>query len=164
VPDIVKPAYRYLMASGVPATLITDGLLGADPTYPTGWVFSGEQQGLPFREVENTGKCAIVLYSYDTWATPSMYQQNVAFPRLRLAIYADTERDAEGNYTKHDGDDRARAVWDRVWPLFHDARNIVRKFDTLHIVSTLLEGGPDLMPIPGGDNAHRLTASFRVQT
>lgn len=158
-------AYRYFMASPVKAALIEQGLLGFDPPgrpFEDGWVFRGDQD-TPYKEVTTSGKCAIVFESSTVWSTPSQFQQNVEFPRLDVAIYADASRDSKGNYIKHDAQDRAKAVFDAIKPLFHDAANRVHYFDTLMVVSTLLGSGPTIMPIPGADFAERLTASFNCQ-
>jgi hypothetical protein len=151
---LVKAAYRYLMASGVPANLVSAGLLGTDPLYATGWVFSGDLTGDPFRAVEGTGKCAVVLYSFDHWA-PSTQLHTARYPRLNVAIYADVSRDAQGNYTGHDAEDKAEAIYEQINPLFHDAANRVHAFDDLLVVSTLMGNPLSLMDIPDGDGAVR---------
>lgn len=162
MPGLATYAHRYLMSSGVPDQLRVEGLLGSDPKFPH-WVFVQQTNNRSFREVEGTGFAAVVLSSYESWSTPSQFQQSVKFPKLNLTIYADCSRDSLGNYTKHNGADRAMEIFDRVFPLFHDAANRVHWFDELRVISTLLGSGPSVMPIPDGDESQILSASFNVQ-
>jgi hypothetical protein len=161
---LVKAAWRHVMDSPVPARLIFDGLLGRDPyngAYPDGWVFSGDLSGDPYRPVEGTGMCAVVIYTYDHWS-PGSDRHTLLFPRLQIAIYADDSRDDNGNPTRHDAEERCVTVYRALRPLFHDAGNQVRQFGTMRVISTLESQSLSLMAIPNGDGAVRGVAAFDV--
>lgn len=160
--SLVTAAWRYLMATPVPAALISSGLLGSDPTggpYARGWVFSGFLGGDPYRAVEGSGKCAVVLYQYDTWA-PATQMHTLRYPRLLLAIYADDTRDTLGNPVTHDAEARVESIYAAVNPLFHDPGNRVRFFDRLRVISTIQGQGLSVMEIPNGDGAVRGTVAY----
>lgn len=158
---LVKAAWRYLHDSGVPASLVSAGLLGVDDVFPGGWVFSGDLTGDPYRQVEGTGKCAVVLYSYDAWA-PATTMHTLRFPRLQVAVYADDSRDPGGNPLTHDAETRCEAVHLAIHPLFHDPGNRVHAFSDLRVVSTVQGNALSLMAIPNGDGAVRGVAGYDI--
>lgn len=157
--DLLVAARRYLVDSGVPTRLISEGLLGSDDLYPEGWIFQDTADGSPFRDPENTGTCAIVLDSVDTWAAQNNHNTST-FPRLRITIFADPTRDPAGSPLKYDARVKARKVWEAVNPLFHDAANRVHAFDSLPIVSTLQGGGFSVQDVPNGDGQVRATCGY----
>lgn len=162
---LVTAARRHLMASGIPANLISLGLLGADPSggaFADGWVFSGDLTGDPYRPIEGTATSAIVLHSYDDWA-PSTLLHTARYPRLRITIYSDVSRDDDGNPSRgHDAENTAESIFLSINPLFHDAANRIHHFDTMPIISTVMGDGLTLMEMPDGDGAVMGTCSYDV--
>ena len=159
--QMVKAAWRYLRASGVPAALVAGGLLGVDQTFPDGWVFSGDLTGDPYRSVEGTGKCAVVLYTYDAWSAAGA-MHTLRYPRLQIAVYADDTRDQLGNPVEHDAELRCEAVHWAIHPLFHDAANRVHAFDDLRVISSVQGSALSVMAIPNGDGAVRGVAAYDI--
>jgi hypothetical protein len=151
---LVTSAFRYLMASEQAFRLVQYGVIGADPpggAFANGWIFSGDLTGDPYRTVEGTGKCAVVLYTYD-----ASQMHTMRYPRLHMAIYADASR-TPGTLspTTHDAQAKAEQVFTALNPLFHDPANRVRSFDGLRVLSTLQGGAFSLSLIPSGDGSIR---------
>ena len=157
---IVRAAWRYLMDSGALTDLVGP-TIGTDATWPAGWVFAGDRDGNPFRAAEGTGKVSVVLFSNDHWSAPG-HNHTAQFPLLRVNIFADPDRDAGGQPTKHNAEDKAQAVYDRIRPLFHDAANRVSRFDDLPIISTVEGSSLGLFGVPEGDGTVMGVATYEI--
>lgn len=164
-------AYQYLMQSGVVQQLIASGDLGFDvdqygfpdmtQPFATGWVFRADIDGAPFRPVEGTGKGAISLMVYDSWASSTMWKSS-SFPNLHVAIYGDPTRDTSDFPTMIDGKDRALRIYKKIHGLFHDSANQIHKFADLRVVSTVAGGGFRINPVPEGDGLVRLDQTYNI--
>jgi hypothetical protein len=159
--DLLPQVYRYVTIDNadVVTALVTANLLGKDSLYPTGWVFTSDSEGKPARDIENSGKCAIVFSSYDSWS-PQTRMHTSKFPRLSVHIYADVTRDAQGMPTKQDAEHKAKLVWKAISPLFHDAANRIHAFHDLPVISTIEGQAFSVFPVPNGDGAVRADVSY----
>ncbi len=162
--ELVPAAFRYLLGSAPMQALLTEGVVGRDDpgeTWEAGWVFAGDSTGEPYRDLENTGQCAVVITSYDQWSPATQMHSN-EFPRLNLLIYADPGRDSMGNPLAHDAENKVKDVFGRLNSLFHDPGNRIHLFDDLYVVSTLQGGALSIGPVPNGDGLVQGRVSYDV--
>lgn len=122
MPSLAVGAYRYVESLPAVSEMVSDGLLGADTAYPA-WVFRSSD-GKPERNVEGSGKCAIVITQTGHWALQNMHN-TAQFPTLSIIIYADHSRDDRGRITRKDAGDKCLEIYNRLNPFIHDpAHNI----------------------------------------
>lgn len=69
-------------------------------------------------QVQGTGRSAVVVRTAGWWS-PADDVQTVEFPVLVVEFWADCTRDELGNKAQGDAEDRARAGWRVLKPLFH---------------------------------------------
>lgn len=130
--------------------------------YTDWWVFSGfDSEGNPFRNVEGTGLCAIVLLSRGQWATN---RHNTArFPVLQVAVYADCSRDGAGNVAARDATLRCNVVAKLLRDTFHDASNGTHDWPNgLRVHSCVLQNDLSVTDVPKGDGVVRGLMTFEV--
>jgi len=168
---MVYAARQHLLDSGVLTDLVDnpdpdvprdpEKIIGADLQWPNGWVFAGDTEGRPYRVVEGTGKVCIVLFCNGPWSSPSR-NHTTEFPLLRVNIYADPDRDENSAPTKHNAEDKIDQVYKLIKPLFHDAANVVHKFDIMPIISTVGGSALTLLEIPEGDGSVVGAATYEI--
>lgn len=170
--DLLKASYMHVMNSERIQDLINSGIIGRDVApnpivYPYGWVFTSMTDDKPMRDVEGTGKCAVVLTYHDHWSPQTLWHSS-KFPRLNVLIYADASRDTSGMITRRDAEDKAKLVWRAIDPLFHDSANRIRFFEDLAhpkflpIVSTVEGIAFSILEVPKGDGAVRASVSYDI--
>lgn len=162
--DLVSSAITKLLAA-----LNTWGLIGTvvgqDPAgkaFPDGWVFAGfDDDGRPFRDVEGTGRAAIVIHDRNEWG---VNQHNTArFPLLMVIIFADSSRAADGTITFRDGILRAKLVNKVVTETFHDAANEDHEWPGgLLVISCVKADGTDFTDVPNAEGVVRALTRFEV--
>lgn len=130
--------------------------------YNDAWVFSGfNVSGDPYRNVEGTGLCCIVLLSNTHWITN--HHNTARFPMLRVLIFADCTRDGAGNVAARDGILRCNLVSKLVRTTFHDAANTQHSWpNALRVHSCVLRTDLTVVDVPKGDGVVRGDMTFEV--
>jgi hypothetical protein len=139
-----------------------------------GWVMGTDADGAPFRDVETLGTCLVAAFVADEWAQPSLFRSS-QYPRLHLQVWSDRTRDGDGQPTGvHDAEDRARAVWRLLHPLFHDPGNVIHAFggpdptnpsappQYVRVHSTSQGGTWTIMGVPGTDGVVRADCVYNL--
>ena len=166
--DLLPNVWRYAMADAGLLALVTAGVIGKDAdatpnnAYESGWIFRDINDQRPPRNVENTGKAAVLFSQVAHWSN-QVRHHTTKFPILTVFIFADPTRDASGsNPIAQDAEDKVRRVWREIDRLFHDPANRIHAFDTLRIVSTV-EGSPlSILDVPEGDGMVRGTVRYDI--
>jgi hypothetical protein len=165
--DLMTAAYRRLTSDpGFQALVGPD--VGTDSTAGA-WVFQGlEENGVPFRDVESTGKAAVVLMVQDAWAAANKHN-SAMFPQLVVLIYADLSRSADKTPVRRDARARCERIFRVVDQVFHDSANQSHWWpsegapDRLYIHSCLRQGGwVSITDVPLGDGVVRGTVAYEV--
>lgn len=165
--DLVSSAREKLLQAFIDAGQVGP-LIGKDdnPTDPfyTGWVFAGpDHASAPSRDVTNTGKVAVVLFSRNYWG--SNMHNTVRMPTLTVLIWADATRfDGTSSRAAEDADLKAKAAAKTIRRTFHDAANADHDWPLgLSVISSVADGDLDLTDVPGSDYAVRGAMNFSVQ-
>ena len=116
------------------------------------WLFQGlTGEGLPYRDPEGSGKSVVVLTSRD-------YRGDTGFntferPVVRLTIYSDSTRTADGSPEAADADSRCRDIFKKLNPCFHLplAEEADRNWSGVRILSSLADGGFSMTDVPKTD-------------
>lgn len=179
--DLVSAARRRLLdafnaddAANVAGTqwwLVPGGLIGRDGVdghdigpASEGWVFPGlDNDGRPLRSVEGSNKVSVTFSDRDTWGTNA--HNTMRMPLLRVLVFADTDRQPDGNPAGRYADLRARKTAQFIVDLFHDAGNFVKVWnpgqsEELPIAACILQSGISISDIP--DNDYAVRASFTL--
>lgn len=163
--DFLPNAWRYATADAGLLALVADGTIGADATgaypAPKGWIFRDINDERPPRNVEGTGKAAVLLGYWSHWSN-QVRHHTTKFPILSVFIYADPTRDASGSPIAQDAESKVGKVWKEIDRLFHDAANKIHMFDTLRIVSSVESSPLGILDIPDGDGAVRGTVRYDI--
>ena len=180
--DFLPNVWRYATADAGVQALVNDGTIGADPfpashTAPWttghsayewhpafskyGWIFRDVNDERPPRNVESSGKAAVLFGYWSHWSQ-QVRHHTTKFPILSVFIYADPTRDAGGSPIAQDAESKVRKVWKEIDRLFHDAANKIHMFDTLRIVSSVESSPLSILDIPDGDGAVRGTVRYDI--
>lgn len=159
--DLIRAARRKIVAN--PDVV---ALLGSDATWADGWVW----QWKTYREIEGTQAASIVVSERSGWAAPNRHN-TARFPRLQVEIYVDPIRDPNqfpnGN-TPPTAHERAKAIWDQVDRIFHvpASQDMWWGADPpdpgVRVVASIRASEPEIVDVPDGDGAVRLTALYEV--
>lgn len=105
------------------------------------WKFRLEERD----KVEGKGSRAIVVSRNNGWATPDPVR-SAEFPILRLRLYADPDRDDNGEITTYNAEEKAWAMYRAVDPLFHNKRGVrwggTESTAGLYVVTSKRHGEP----------------------
>lgn len=150
---------RLRAASGVLALPETD--LGRDETAGI-WVFQGSDDLVPFRDPKGTGTSAVSVAVTGSWSSNPHNTMN--FPRLTVAVFADTSRGEGGEPILWDGHYRALRVWEALDAVLHDPANADRPawLAAGTPVLSCLRETVHVAKVPGMDGMHRLTCDYSV--
>ena len=161
--------------------LLASGLIGTDVTWPPGWVFPD----VPGARIENSQKCAIVIFEDAPWTDPNSH--NFAeFGTLVVDIWADPTRNTDKSVRRSDAQDKITSVAKIVSRNFHLVHPSVSPTDPTHlgavgmpriwgtaaqvaartgltIVSSAQSGGPEFAPMVNNFDGWRGRYKFNVQ-
>lgn len=172
--DLATAAVRRLKGSPVIAELIQDGYLGTDAASGASlsdkvkgsWIFQGINDDLrPYRDPENSGTAAIALQSRSDWAKND--HNTAGFPQLRVYVYVDSTRRADGSAKQLDADRKARHVARALDSVFHlpGHRQEDQLWGGLYVHSSLREGNLSIQDVPGTQGAMvRLDLTYNATT
>lgn len=155
--DLTTAARRRLVAHPPFTALVLGGLIGTELSgsdyteteiLESAWVFQGlTDDGRPFRDVEGSGLCCVVLTSRTEWSTNN--HNTVRFPRLQVLIYADSSRDETGAHTDRDADIKCKDVAKAVDDCFHMLNTEdEHQWPGLYVVSCVRSQGLSIMDVP----------------
>lgn len=124
--EIITSARQKLVTSVSLASLLGVDI-GQDPpggAFSDGWVFLGhDDYNAPERDVQNTGKAAVVLSMRRPWGSPNLHN-NQRFRRLNFTIVADMSRGVDNTLTyRKDAEYRLDRIATAIASEFHDAIN-----------------------------------------
>lgn len=160
--------------------IAASGLVGGDATWPS-WVFPD----VPGARIENSQKCAIVLFEDVPWSDPNPH--NFAeFGTLVVDIWADPTRKSDKSVRFSDAQDKIKRVAKIIARNFHlvhpsvptgapaylGAVGMPRIWGTaaqvtartgLTIVSSVQSGGPEFAPMSNNPEGWRGRYRFNVQ-
>lgn len=162
-------------------SLLATGLIGVDSTWTQGWVFPDKPRVL----IENTQKCAVVLFEDDPWTDPNPHNR-AEFATLVADIWADPTRNADKSVRKEDAEDKIRAVLavlDRNFHLVHPSvprgapaylgqQGMPRIWGTaaqvaarsgLTIVESKRASGPKMNPMANNPGGYRGRVEYHIQ-
>lgn len=138
-------------------------LLGSDDIWDT-WIFSGEPQ----RRIENTQRCAIVIFVDDAWS-PANAHNTLSFPRLVVDVWADPTRDNVSKaIKKQDAKAKVHSVYKAVDKFLHTVNmdngqggviqwgspsDLAADRASRIISSARLDGFPSFSPVKDGNGA-----------
>jgi hypothetical protein len=162
--DLVAAAVSKL-TDALSAKGYLGNLVGRDASggaFSTGWVFAGfDDDGRPFRDVEGTGKAAIVMHDRNEWAVNP--HNTARFPVLMVVVYADSSRNPDGTMQYRDGMIRARMVNNVVNRTFHDAANVDHEWPLgVTVVSCVKADGTSFTDVPTAEGVVRALTRFEV--
>lgn len=138
-------------------------LLGSDEIWAT-WIFANES---PHRRIENTQKCAVVIFVQDAWA-PANGHNTLSFPRLFVDVWADPTRASDNSVSVQDAKDKIHSVYKAVDKYLHTlhrstanggairwgtAAEITDGSASIIVSSERLDGYPALSPVADGNGA-----------
>lgn len=153
--DLVTAARRHLVADTALAALV-----GTSPAFQV-WVFRWR----PYVIVEGTGQAAVVLAQRAGWQSPNMHN-NMEFPRLQVEVWADLERDVNGNPASRTAEDLASDVLREVSRILHHPRGDLQEWgDTngkIRVLRSTRLDEMDIVDVPNGDGLVRGTVNFGV--
>lgn len=164
--DLMTAAYRRLTSdAGFQALVGND--VGTDSS--GSWVFQGlDDDGRPFRDVENTSTSAVVLMVQDAWASANRHN-TALFPQLVVLIYSDLTRNPDKTPLRRDARARCERIFRVVDRVFHDAINQSHWWpsegatERLFIHSCLRQGGwVSITDVPLGDGVVRGSIAYEV--
>ena len=167
--DLRQAGYHYLLADAGIQALVASGALGKDvPGGPweQGWVFQGLEEIKPFRDVEGTGKSAIVLRVMDSWGQNK--HNSASFPTLQVLVWADPTRNADGSTTARDATAKCEVVCRAVDRLLHDPANsrhiwpLGPSMGNLFVVACVRSAGPSIEEVPDSDGGCRGELRYEV--
>ncbi len=139
MPDYVLGARRWL-ASQAPVR----AALGSDSTFDT-WIF----QSKLYVTVEGSQSVACVLSAGGNWTTPNVYN-TAHFPRLRVELFADPDRDGAGNAVSSSTWSKLSAAFDAIDPYLHWMGR-EQMWGDVRVIKSKRLGELDYSPINDGD-------------
>lgn len=152
------PVYAVRQLAATPEVV---ALVGSDLTFGP-WLFRWKVGAVT---VEGSSSAAVVMAVRGGWATPNRHN-TARFPRLQAEVYADLDRNLEGNPIVRTAEERAGDVYDALNLVFHrpDAKGFYWGNDSgrLRIVSSVAGDEPTVDEVPGGDGMVRLVGTWQV--
>lgn len=158
--ELLTPS-AAMMLKNLPAMvqLADAGVLGYDQTGI--FVFQGTNNNKPFRNVEGTGMCSVVVSSWQDAGNRSRFSS--AHPMiLEVLVFSDESRGISNSVVAHDSQSKAYKVYSIFDPIFHDNKNISKNWWGLEILESSYNSGPNLYPVDGEDGLYVLQATYRV--
>lgn len=159
--ELLTPS-ATMMLKNLPemAALADAGVLGLDNTGL--FIFQGTDNNKPFRNVEGTGMCSVVVSSWQDGGPRSRFS-SAHFMTLQILVFVDESRGINNSVANHDAQSKAFKVYNVFDPIFHDNRNISKEWWGLRILETESSGGPNIYPVEGEDGIYVLQATYRVK-
>lgn len=150
---VATGAFKYLMTgngSG-PFTAVTSLLGSFSPSDPVSanagqpWLFTGDL----LVNIGNSSAVAVVLSDHGGWQVPQRLGTE-RFRRLRIDIYVDPARDAEGNVTETSSMTEARGmeVFHALQSLLHRRDNDAVAFGDMVTTGSVLLAEPEFLQMP----------------
>ena len=155
--DLVTAAHRRLRNHPRFIALVDGGYIGTDAAadallgeqVSASWLFQGlSEDGRPFRDPEGSGKSAVVLQEYTGWPGSSD-SHTFRFPQLQLLVYTDTPRAADGSELALTASRTCKYILSELDRVFHLPGNSEHKWNSMHVHSSLRDGGWAIHDVPG---------------
>lgn len=155
IPNLVTAARRYLVADTTLANA-----LGSGQGFNV-WVF----QWRPYVTIEGSGEAAVVLSARGGWTSPNMHN-TMAFPRLQVEVWADLQRDANGNPAQRTAEDLCQDVGEQLDRLLHLPDGQLHVWGdsngSIRVLRSMKLGEIDIVDVPEGDGMCRGTLNYGV--
>lgn len=148
--DYVKSVWRYLATQ----TELTD-LLGSDEKF-SAWIF---QQRL-YCQVEASTTSAVVVSPAGQWSGMNDYN-TARFPRLRVEVFSDPQRDYAKNVTLDDTWAKINAIFEVLVKLLHVQGELLLD-DGVRIHNSKAATEPDISAWTDTDGTRRGTCYFNL--
>jgi hypothetical protein len=156
-PPLMLAARQKLMASPAFQALVSDGTVGKDDQFSTGWVFFGTMSnGFPYQYGD--AMAAVTIGLRGSWAAPSR-SNNLHFPVLKFAVFGDGDPDIG------DGEWQARAVGQAIIDEFHDPANSHNHqwAREVYAISCIWEGNLSCAEVQGVPGLFRADVYFDLE-
>lgn len=141
------------------AQLADAGILGSDSTGI--YIFQGTNNNKPFRNIEGTGMCSVVVSSWQD-AGPGSRFNSVQSMTLQILVFVDESRGIDNSIANHDAQSKAFKVYNVFNGIFHDNKNLSKEWWGLRILDSVRSGGPNIYPVEGEDALYVLQATYAV--
>lgn len=160
VPPVLVAARSKLIGSASFAALVTDGTVGSDEIFSSGWVFFGlTSKGMPTNYGE--GMSAVTL-SVANRQWMSTGRTTAKFPVIRFTIWADGGAD---DADTGQGEFMALTVAETIISEFHDPANTHAKqwAPDCYVASCLWAGDTTRARVQGVDGLWRCESTFELE-
>lgn len=154
--DVVQGCVKFLAAqTDVRAVLGAFTDVGQTP-----WVF----QNALLVTIEQTSSVAAVIWHAGGWSGANIHN-TLSFPRLGLDLYADPQRDADGNPAKFNGETRTRivAAYKTIDRHLHMAAGGQAYWGTVRICGSTRLAEPSIHDVKDTDGTLRLQVFYAVE-
>lgn len=157
--ELVTPSATMLLKNNVDMIALADaGILGSDNTGI--YVFQGTDNNRPFRNVEGTGMCSVVVSSWQS-SMPGSRFSSAQFVTLQVVVFADESRGVGNTTVAHDAQSKAFKVYNVFDSIFHDNQNINKNWWGLDILDSSRQS-VGIYSVDGEDNLYALQAQYNV--
>lgn len=160
----ITAAVRRLAGFPIFQQLVLDGWIGTDADrslaspeeiLSAAWLFQGlDDEGRPYRDPEGSSTSVVVLSERADWAIPNRHN-TAAFPQLRMLVYTDCSRDADGGVLMEDATNKCLYVFGQLNRCFHLPQNTLadQMWPGLRVHRSVAASGMEVQEVPG-TNSH----------
>lgn len=150
------------------------GVLGRSTKWSDGWIFADK----PFVVIENTGRALIVITQAGSWQTSNPHN-TMKFPRIRVDVWADPDRNPDKTPKEYDADDKIQEVFKHIDSFLHTvnldepggktriwgtASEVATKSGVTILSSQRLDGDIEYFDVADGNHARMGTMYYGVKT
>jgi hypothetical protein len=121
------------------------------------WIFAHAPQA----EISSTGESMIVVRQIGPWAVPNRHN-TMKFPRIRLEVWSDPSRDADGNISAKDAEERALALSAVCDNFLHLTAGPEATWGSTRVLTSYRLDEPVPISIPVTDGAVMAVSSYAV--
>jgi len=159
--ELLTPSATMMLKNLPSMVALADaGILGSDSTGI--YIFQGTDNNKPFRNIEGTGMCSIVVSAWQDGGQRSPFS-SAKFCTLQLLVFADESRGINNSVANHDAQSKALKIYNAFDPIFHDNRNLSKNWWGLEIQDSRWAGGPNIYPVEEEDGMYVLQATYTVK-
>ena len=123
--------------------------VGKDSVFTQGWIFQ-EKLYLGSKTLEGSSKVAVVLNVVGGWDSPNQHN-NMSFPRLRVDIWADPDRNVSRSVVQDNAQEKGMATYRAVNKFLHRPQGVESPWGTLRVLKSHRLGEIEFSPVSDGD-------------
>lgn len=121
--------------------------IGKDKVFST-WIF--QKRLYLGKTLEGSGKVAVVLNVEGGWDAPNRHN-NMSFPRLRVDIWADPDRNSAHSMVIDNAEDKAREAFRAIDKYLHRPQGVESPWGTLRVLTSHRLGEIEFSAVTDGD-------------